>query len=39
LSLDRNSLDEIREEIAKIASRYGVFQCIEVKNAGFIYAN
>lgn len=33
LSLDRSSLDEIREDIAKIASRYGVFQCVECSQA------
>jgi Papain fold toxin 2 len=33
LSLDRSSLDEIREDIAKIASRYGVFQCVECSEA------
>jgi hypothetical protein len=29
LSLDINSLDKTRREIGKIASYYGVFQCIE----------
>ncbi|MEG4424550.1 MULTISPECIES: papain fold toxin domain-containing protein [unclassified Microcoleus] len=33
LSLDPSSLDEIREDIAKIASRYGVFQCVECSQA------
>jgi hypothetical protein len=33
LSLDPSSLDDICQEIAKIASRYGVFQCIECSQA------
>ena len=33
MSLNINSLDNIREEITKIASCYGVFQCIECSQA------
>jgi Papain fold toxin 2 len=33
LSVDRSSLDEIREDIDKIASSYGVFQCVECSQA------
>lgn len=33
MSLDPSSFDDIRQEIAKIASRYGVFQCIECSQA------
>jgi hypothetical protein len=33
LSLEPSSFDDIRQEIAKIASRYGVFQCIECSQA------
>jgi len=33
LSLDTSSLDDICQEIAKIASLYGVFQCIECSQA------
>jgi len=33
LSLNPSSLDEIRQNIAKIASQYGIFQCIECSQA------
>jgi len=33
LSLDPSNLDDIRQQIAKIASRYGVFQCIDCSQA------
>ncbi|NJL89422.1 MAG: hypothetical protein HC916_06175 [Coleofasciculaceae cyanobacterium SM2_1_6] len=33
MSLDINDLDNIREEITRIASCYGVFQCIECSQA------
>ncbi|MEG4803258.1 papain fold toxin domain-containing protein [Microcoleus sp. ARI1-B5] len=33
LSLEPSSLDDIRQEIAKIASLYGVFQCVECSQA------
>ncbi len=33
MSLDTSSLDDICQEIAKIASLYGVFQCIECSQA------
>ena len=33
MSLDLNGLDNIREEITRIASCYGVFQCIECSQA------
>ncbi len=33
MSLERTDLDEIRQEIAAIASRYGVFQCVECSQA------
>ncbi|CAD5950509.1 hypothetical protein NO108_02895 [Planktothrix rubescens] len=33
MSLDPSNLDDIRQQIAKIASRYGVFQCIDCSQA------
>ncbi|MCY7383463.1 MAG: hypothetical protein LH628_12935 [Microcoleus sp. CAN_BIN18] len=33
MSLEPSSLDDIRQEIAKIASLYGVFQCFECSQA------
>ncbi|MCL1473594.1 hypothetical protein LAY57_23445 [Argonema antarcticum A004/B2] len=33
LSLEPSSLDDIRQDIAKIASFYGVFQCVECSQA------
>jgi Papain fold toxin 2 len=33
LSLDPSNLGDIRQQIAKIASRYGVFQCIDCSQA------
>ncbi|MBC6474846.1 MAG: hypothetical protein GDA48_20290 [Hormoscilla sp. GM102CHS1] len=33
MSLERTNLDEIRQEIATIASRYGVVQCVECSQA------
>jgi hypothetical protein len=33
LSIDPSNLDEIRQQIAKIASSYGVFQCVECSQA------
>lgn len=33
LSLNSSSLDEIRQQIAKIAGQYGVFQCVECSKA------
>ena len=33
MSLDSNNLDQIRRQIAEIASQYGVFQCIECSQA------
>ena len=33
MTLEPSSLDDIRQEIAKIASLYGVFQCVECSQA------
>ncbi len=33
MSLAPSNLDDIRQQIAKIASRYGVFQCIDCSQA------
>ncbi|MFB2935324.1 papain fold toxin domain-containing protein [Aerosakkonemataceae cyanobacterium BLCC-F154] len=33
MSLNSSSLDEIRQQIAKIAGQYGVFQCVECSKA------
>lgn len=33
MSVEPSSLDDIRQEIAKIASLYGVFQCVECSQA------
>ncbi|MFB2969000.1 papain fold toxin domain-containing protein [Aerosakkonema sp. BLCC-F183] len=33
MSLEPSSLNEIRAEIAKIASQYGVFQCVQCSEA------
>ena len=33
MSLDQSNLDDISQEIAKIASLYGVFQCVECSQA------
>ncbi|MCL1462885.1 papain fold toxin domain-containing protein [Argonema galeatum] len=33
MSLEPSSLDEISQEIANIASQYGVFQCVECSQA------